>query len=732
MKKIIALCALLLIIHALSVRGEDGKDTQNGVWNYSDSICQLDWNWQTDQARMFLSATGTTCWNGGLLPAFWIEARDKQRYYLKTEAVSLTEWDGNGTKVMLRVPGWADGTLVIRKNDWGIQFSELSIRWEKEIPRIIEMYWGTRAVEAGKQSLSIDEQQVFTPDWSAAGYCIPAAKAGPVQSFFRHWDLGHSNMALGNFGMSMSAPYGGAFPRPILFFAMGNNSGWINFGVGDIPDAAMSLKFQPGLANIKYSYREDLWGASVENKRTWNNPLKITFGKTAYDAFVHYYSSFPVKTENPPAPKAVWNTWGNWRERKFPVKPMVDFTRKLGVEVFVVDDPWQVKNGGVEYNKKLFPDFENDLNYIRENRMTCGYWETLGWIGDTIACGLTKNDLILDRNGNPCLSNWPYNSLSGGSFFIDLSSENAREYIKKRTAAEMKLFHPSLIKLDFGYAMPGPQTGVPRDPALRGERHTFEMIKLISRTAKETDPNVSILYYGIHPSFAEFIDYVSLDDQDDMWFAFKEGHDQWTVWASLLSGHNVVITGSSCYDWHKDAEVILNTFLLGSPSAVLATQMPDGAPVPDRYLNRRLAVNKWFRRSVRWQPLWLNSHLGNLSEFPKLNCCGRLENGKLTTLILRGNKVSGYETLEPFEWAGRWAIVAQDDRAISESATVAIVPFDAGHISMTTRTKPRSVRSVGLTGEQEAQGWTWNNGQLKISISENQLNDIAGFLVNYK
>ena len=706
------------------------SQSSSEVWKYNEQSYQFEWDLKSDRARATQSSTSQSLWSGGLLPAFWAVDGFGTYRYLKAEAVSLTEIDSKKSRIDLRIPDWAEGSLIIEKNEWGILFSELTIKWTKEIPAIIEMFWGTQSVPAERVSMVVDERP-FTPDWSAAGYCVPGAKEGTVQSYFRFWDFGHSTIALGSFGPSLGAPYGAAFPRPTLFFAMGSDNGWVNFGAGNVPDAAMSLKLQSSLGTIRYSYREDLWGASKDQQKVWSNPLKITFGKSSYDAFKKYYSSFPVKKGTPAIKHqaASWNTWGNWKDRKYAIKPMVDFAKKLGTELFVLDDPWAETKGSINHNKKLFPDFENDIKYIKENGMDCGFWETVGWIGDPASCGLSNDDLILDRNGIPCQASWNYNPLSGGHFFIDLSSEKSREYVKRRTIEEMKFFKPDVIKLDYGYGIPGPQMGVPRNPALRGERHSHEFIKLVSEAAKSVNPDVTILYYGISPLFTEHIDIISLDDQGDMWYAIKAGHDEWSIWASLLSNSKLAITGSSSYDWDTDDEVILNSFILGSANAVLGTEMLDGSPVPEKYLNRRLAINKWFRRTILWEPLWLNSHIGDLQKAPVLKCWGRQEGGNLTALVLRGEKEQGYEPLNPYNWSGRWAIISQDDKSIGESSKIAVVPFDEGSLAMKLKSKPKKVSSVGLNSQQENKDWKWENEELKLSISNKDLNNTAGFLI---
>ena len=107
-----------------------------------------------------------------------------------------------------------------------------------------------------------------------------------------------------------------------------------------------------------------------------------------------------------------------------------------------------------------------------------------------------------------------------------------------------------------------------------------------------------------------------------------------------------------------------------------------------------------------------------------------MEGDNLTALVLRGKKEQGYDILENYEWTGRWAIISQDDKSICESSHIAIVPFDEGSISIKMKSKPKTVTAVGINSQQEKKGWTWNNGELKIHISENELNTTAGFLIH--
>ena len=114
---------------------------------------------------------------------------------------------------------------------------------------------------------------------------------------------------------------------------------------------------------------------------------------------------------------------------------------------------------------------------------------------------------------------------------------------------------------------------------------------------------------------------------------------------------------------------------------------------------------------------------------PVLKCWGRLEGGKLTALVLRDKKEQGYEYLNSYEWTGRWAIISQDDMSISESSVIAVVPFDEGSLSMKLKSKPKIILSVGINLQQEKKDWTWENGELKLTITNNELNNIAGFII---
>lgn len=729
MEKILRYLTFAIFILALTSKGAEAK-----IWKYTSGNYQFEWDFATDKARMFL-VNETNIWQGSLLPAFWIMDSNHQKKYLKATFLGEVTND-KVTTLKLQFADKGTGSLSIEKESWGISISNFQVKWKGEIPQIIDLYFGTSALPEGRQSLMDEQNAPFSSDWEAFGFCIPGAKEGTVQSFFRFWDFGQTNIALGSFGPSMGTPYGAAFPRPILSAAMGSDQGWMVIGAGNIPNAPMTLKMRSSLGCINLLYREDLWGGGTK-ERNWPNPLRITFGENAWMAYRQYFNSFPEKEKlSPIHQKAIWNTWGNWRNKEYPIRPIGDFAKQVGAEIFVIDDPWEASQGLGKPDLVKFPTIHDDLEYLHQRNMTHGIWETVGWIGDTVACGLTKSDLICDKNGNPCIGSWNFNPFAPGYFCIDISSQRSRDFLKERTITTMKTMKPKLIKLDFGYGMPNPNLGVPRNPEFRGERYSFELLKLISETAKSVDPEVTIMYYGINPLYLPLADMISLDDQGDLWYSIKEGHDQWSIWASLLCDKQVAISGSSSYDWTTDDEVILNTFILGSPGAVLGNHLDDGSAVPEKYINRRYAVNKWYRKTIEWQPVWLNSQLGSLIAPPGLNCWARSEkiDGKdqMTALVLRGEKDKNRKELEAFEWEGRWAVISQSNTGIFEANQLAVVPFDAGLITIKLPSLPVKIERSSTEGTTLFDDWKWNDNNLTIRISEEELSHTAGFVINLK
>jgi len=735
MIKIYVCLSVICLVFLHETTAQTQADSKSWIFSHEDY--NLTWNLSTDAARLISVTHQSVIWQGSLLPAFWLRDHTQQKTYVKaTVDFAQSKISEDALELHLQIGSYGTGVLLVQAEKWGVQFSKLSVQWEQQAPAIIEMYFGTAAADTESTGVQPTWERPFWPDWQAAGYCIPGAKAGTVQSYFRNWDFGQANIALGNFGPTLGTPYGAAFPRPVLFAGMGSDEGFITVGAGSIPDGALTLNIQSTRGCFQYLYREDLWGAQVEEERVWEEPLRVTIGKDAWHAFRKYYSSFPVGRNLDSAHhKAIWNTWGDWRQGDYSIRPIADFSQKIGAEMLVTDDPWESSQGSGSVSLERFPNFHEDIQNIRSNGLQNGIWETVGWIEDPIAMGLNEDDLILGKNGKPCKANWNF-SPSGESYYcLDISSARVRSFLKERTIRVMKDLKPNLIKLDFGYGLPNPNMGVPRNPAYRGERYAYHLMKTIIEAAKSVNPDVTIMNYGISPLLLPLTDMVSLDDQGDLWYAVKQGHQEWSLWASLLSDRQVALNASSGYDWNKDDEILLNTVILGSPGSVLPSRMDDGSTVPARYVNRRFAIHASYRKTIQWEPLWLNSHTGDLSTPPQLNCWGRVEknNGQkmLTALVLRDEhkETIADKRVARMEWIGRWALIAQDNADIFSSEQLAIIPFDEGNITVPLSQKPERVSCILLNSETAFDAWEWGDGKLTLAVREADLDKICGFMV---
>ena len=748
--RIAAFCWIFLfLLPTLPVTAADkpaGKQPP-GLITYRQENLVFEWDPVRDSAQVLRLPGRSIIWQGSLLPSFWLEVNHKKTFIKATAgqlqaAGDKSPVESGEIKLLLRIGQLGRGSLTIRHEDWGLRFTALEIEWAGPAPAIIELYFGASDEAVKRSSVQPTWDRPFMPDWASFGFCVPGAKEGPAQSYFRCWDFGLTNIALGSFGPSTGVPYGAAYPKPLYFAGMGSDEGWIALGAGSIPDAAMSLRVLSARGCFQYVYDEDIWGALPGGKRVWTDPLRISLGTTALAAFKNYYRSFPVRAAAAAhTPAAFFNTWGLWREKKYVIGPIADFAKQLGASVLVLDDGWESSQGSGLPNDKRFPQLKEDLTAVHNSGLTHGVWETLGWVDDTAALGLTTADLIIGKNGRPVKANWNFDPSSPSYYCLDVSSAKAREFLQKRTIRVMQTLKPTLLKLDFGYGLPSPAMGVPRNPLYRGERQYAEMVRLIAGAAKEIDPSVTIMYYSIGPLSIDGIDMVSLDDQGDLWYDIRGGHGEWSIWASLLSDRNIAVSGSSGYSWDPDEEVILNTAIIGTPGASLPMYQGDGQPVRQKFLNRRLAINKWFRKTILWQPLWLNSRTGNFNGPPQLNCWGRMEkiggDSVLTALALRdGNFLKDispdrgdFALLRQLDFKGRWALISQDEKDIFSTSRLALIPFDAGELVIPCPARPAAITRLNMDGESSYDQWEWKDGRLTVRVTEEMLEKTAGFLV---
>ncbi len=731
----LATCFLVLVASAWSETGSVAQDTRSSQLQYSYEAngYRFTWDLHTDHASLIKVGSTLTLWQGGLLPAFWIKGGSQKNEYIKGEAVSLqTNSESQTGQVSLSFRGLGTGTLTFQAVSGSILFTDLTAHWREAAPAIVSMFFGTSALDPEQRRQANIPDQSFWPDWQAEGFCIPSAKGGPVQSFFRNWDFGDAVLPLGSFGVALGTPYAAAYPRPVYSAAMGGRDGWMAVGSGTVPDGALLLRIQGTNGSLEYLYREDLWGAVKGSSRKWLQPLRFTWAKDAWNAYAGLFRTFGRHTPSRPSDqKNVWNTWGNFKNGDYNLAEITNKASEFRADVLVIDDGWEAGPGRINIGR--FPQFESDLRNARAKGLQIGLWEQVLWVKQSEQTTLRKDDFLLGRDGQPIRTAWNTSPRTKGSVCLDPSSPHARQFIREHIQTIVRKFHPELLKLDFGYSSPSPAVAVPRDPSLRGEQLAFTLLKLVVQAAREVEPDITIQYYSIHPLFREVQDVVALDDMGDAGAQEARGHGEWSIWSALAASDGMAIMASSGYDWNADTDILLDTAVIGSQGSVLPTFL-DGGPVPQSKISKRSALARWHRRTVGWEPLWLDTVKGSLQEPPEVRSWGRLENGDRLTALVLSDKSRKNEIVDPHikvGWTGRWALISQDDLDIVHSRRLACIPFDGGSLRIDLERSPLEVRAVYQNEEVHYQRWNWTAGHLVLEAGNGAEGrpDFVGFLI---
>ena len=714
---------------ALSAR----EAARSHQWSMESGGYRFTWDIAADKAAVHTGRSQSPIWTGGLLPALVFGSPNAPVYCKAAVDFGKSSLGSSSGKLRLTLGQFATGELRFEATGHGVAFPQLEIEWAGEAQAVVSVYFGTSLLTLEERAAAPMLNASFWPNWDAACFSVPGAKGAPLESVFRRWDLGNANLPLGSFGPSLGTPYAAAYPRPLYAAAMGSQEGWVCLGTGAVPDGALSLRIESSSACLHLLYREDLWGAPKEKRRVWPSPLRISWAGDPWHAYQKMFASFETQPlARNPRLTPQWNSWGDFRKNNYDLRALADWTAVIGAEIVGLDDRWESFTGSGEPDRKRFPAFDDDIAYIKSKRLSLGFWQPAGWVDDPKKAGLSHDDLILGKDGVPRRAAWDTNPRSRSHFCLDPSSPGAVRFLRRRTIRLLQTYHPVLLKLDFGYGLPSPNAGAPRDPTLRGERYSLHLLEIIAEAARSVDPDIAIEYYSLHPLVRRVANVIALDDLGDAGAQEAAGHRQWSIWAALGSGTSIM--ASSGYDWNADSGAVLDSAVIGVPGAVLSRTMNDGSPVPRAFLNRRKALNRWYRRSIDWSPLWLNSSPGGYLQDPVMRCFGRLERiqgeNRLTALTLREQDkqlISG-NALGGAAWRGNWAIIAQDDEDIFRSRRLACIPVDGTLLELPRRLRPKRVLAVKSNSEEPWSDWGWADGKLRLSVGHTD-EELLGILV---
>jgi len=237
----------------------------------------------------------------------------------------------------------------------------------------------------------------------------------------------------------------------------------------------------------------------------------------------------------------------------------------------------------------------------------------------------------------------------------------------------------------------------------------------------------------------DVVDLINLDDLGDAGDSAAHeifGHNQRCLWAALAASHGMAVNTSTGYYWDTLGSILLDTAVVGVNGLTLGEFDNDGKRMTPSDANRWAALQTWHRRTCGWRPLWLEADTGSLKGEPRLVSWGRTEslNGQdvVTSAALRNDSPDpkGYDGLPGVRFAGRWALLSQNDRSVQETGQLACVPFSAGTLSLEGEfSAVRIYGSVkgGLTLLRSLSRADLQ--ELRLTVSEEELAEIAGFVV---
>lgn len=701
------------------------------------------WDLKNDVASCRNRSESKVIWTGSLLPSFHISSVCGEELYEDGRVIDATEIAPGRWNIVFKAGSSGVGDFCCELPEWGFRLFDLKVKWEIRTS-IIGMYFGSKKIDEEKSRIVPVADRKYWPDWRADEFCVPCTGSSPTTSFWRKWDWGNAAISLGSYGPAMGTPYSAAFPRPLYACSMGGKNGWIAAGPGEIPDGALTLRINSAAACLEYLYREDLWGSSRGDERSWKEPLRLAWADNAYNAYAALFKSLEGSREKAGVhSKSFCGTWGAFGKGDFDLRRQADrYAGELPADVMLIDDYWETFLGSGVPNHELFPEFEKDLEYIREKGMEIGLWQSIGWIRHPESVGLGAEDLLCGTDGRPRLTQWimdPYASKDRLCYCLDPSSSKTRKFLEERTGRIIKAYNPAVLKLDFGYGLPGPDVCTPRDPAFRGEKLCLALLDIIVKAAREVKPDITIIYYGINPLLFHSFDLLSFDDMGDCGSSADyeiAGHSQRCLWASLVSSSGMALNTSSGYYWKAFSEILLDTAVAGVNGSVLPETDEAGMSISPFHICRWRAIQKWRRKTPRWKPLWLDANFGGSGSEPKIGSWARIEGPEGTQGIFsaalrgKGDGSCFFYDLKGIEFTGKWGLISQDSKDIFSSRELAVIPFSKGCIKINREFGSVKLVKLGAGSNEKTEALKLPAGNgLTLAVSEEDLTEYIGYLI---
>jgi len=537
----------------------------------------------------------------------------------------------------------------------------------------------------------------IVPAAAATACLVPGGRQDPEQAIFPTAGAERLRFSVGCFGQD-AGTFHQQWALPHYFVCAWSAAGGAPaacIGLGSVPDGNVMVELHDGRFSYEIVVRGDLWQhrkgpATV----TFDDPLIIAAGSDWYRAARAYMDALaaeglahPKPAQDVPAAAYVpqYDTWGDQGARRCflerfdeaHLRAIFDDFRAAALRsgLFVIDDKWEGIYGSLEHDAERFPNFVPLLEEIRAAGCEIGIWTAFPRCEDYEALGLTSDAVLKRPDGTP----YVVEQRKRRWYIFDPTHEPAAAHLRERAAHLVRAYRPALVKIDFGYEIPRPDTAGPGDPAWGGERLFLKFLQVVVGAIKEADPKVAVLYYCLTPLFNAYLDQSGVDD---LWMsrgAYDAGFARRALLTSLCGAFGVVPYGSSGYDWRSIAEIWLDTAVIGTPGVIAPLAGDEyGERLTAELAARYNGVARVARRTPSFDIAFYDAELTDPAAGPVARSWGRVEDGRTVLVALRPG-ASGRADAPGVAGADAPSVIASlTDAGITDAAAIGIVPFAAG------------------------------------------------------
>ncbi len=222
-------------------------------------------------------------------------------------------------------------------------------------------------------------------------------------------------------------------------------------GVNDLEATDQSLWFIGMETNKKKNHLEVsvkvIRGGYLENEKIdTKHPYETVWTAFAFyqnpvttQEVIHQYLMEQITSHKPARiPHYYYNTWGMQRTSsdlrgvftEDRIKEEIGYAAGLGVDLFVMDDGWEVAQGVWTPNERLSNGIKSLVEEIKRNGMIPGIWlSPMGISAQAERYKAHPEWVIRDRNGNPIKGQWDQPVFDFVSDFYDVFVEDCKKLI---------------------------------------------------------------------------------------------------------------------------------------------------------------------------------------------------------------------------------------------------------------------------------------------------------------